>query len=603
MSRPRIRTILAAAVPVLLSATLHAGVNQWSSNGPDVFLVESLAADPSDPRTVYAQVIVSNERGERGLYKSSDGGETWERLAPQIPAMTGARCVLVDPTEPTTVYVGSLSGHFLESRDGGIQWEARAIAPYTLPSSIALDTTTGAIYLGIVVYNGAEPVIKSTDGGDTWTSTTLGSPHNVYALLADSLNQTVMAGTDFSYSGDYYIYWGGGNVARSSDQGATWSLPPADLGSQVRALAMSSQDTPIYYAGTDLGAVYRSFDGGANWHLAANVSSGVSALVVDPEDPAVLYAATGRGVFRSPDFGTTWRSFNAGMGPRGLTSLSIDSTGRVLHAGTGGSVFDIDIQAQAAAVPCAPGADHLCFFGSRFRVDLTAVVPSTGSPFAASVVQSDDRSGYFSFPSLTGDPTFPEVFVKMVDATSLPDGGYWVFYGSMTSVHYTLAITDTTTGLIRQYDGDGLCGGADVTGFLPGAAALQAPFPRTASANRLLALEPELSLLSGRFRVTLTARDPSWDTEAAGFAIPQGDRFGAFSLPAFTGDPELPEVFVKMLDAATGGAFLFFHSGLTTLPYAVTVVDTVTGTEKTSYNNPVDPARLCGGADVLIFPK
>ena len=76
----------------------------------------------------------------------------------------------------------------------------------------------------------------------------------------------------------------------------------------------------------------------------------------------------------------------------------------------------------------------------------------------------------------------------MVDATSLPGAGYWVYYAGMTSVLYTLRITDTTTGLSREYSGEDSCGGADVAGFLPGAAVLEwdRPCGAAASTVRLL---------------------------------------------------------------------------------------------------------------------
>lgn len=111
-----------------------------------------------------------------------------------------------------------------------------------------------------------------------------------------------------------------------------------------------------------------------------------------------------------------------------------------------------------------------------------------------------------------------------------------------------------------------------------------------------------LALLDGRFRVRLTARDPASDAEVPGLAIPQADRFGAFSLPGLTGDPGLPEIFVKMLDAG-GGSFLFFQTGLTHLDYDVTVLDTVTQTQNTYVSRDADARRPCGAARLLTFPQ
>jgi len=77
-----------------------------------------------------------------------------------------------------------------------------------------------------------------------------------------------------------------------------------------------------------------------------------------------------------------------------------------------------------------------------------------------------------------------------------------------------------------------------------------------------------------------------------------GDGFGFFSLPDFTGDPQFPEVAVKMIDArAVNGKFWFFYTGLTTLDYTMTVTDSVTGAVRT-YES---ATHFCGAADTNAF--
>jgi photosystem II stability/assembly factor-like uncharacterized protein len=590
----------------------EAGENLWTSHGPPG-PVHLLAAAPIDPRTIYAAGTVNADPGP-SYFKSSDGGESWDALSPGDLTHSQANCLAVDPTDPDAVYSGIVNFsagntyRFLSTRDGGAQWHNQALPSGVWPYAIAVDEGSGAIYVGTSgIFEGPNdpaPVLKSTDGGATWNNTSLAKPRAAYALLADALNETLLVGTNFSYTPTWYgyAYGSGGNVARTQDGGASWALSPTDLGSAVLSLAKGAQGS-VYYAGTEVGALYRSFDGGANWSPVATLPGTVAALAVDPTDSSVLYAATpNRGVLRSTDSGFNWRSFNEGMASRYVTALTLDATGHVLHVATDQGVFDLAIAPEPQPSPCAPADDHLCFFGSRFRVDLTAIDPFTKGAFAAHAVPGNAQSGYFTFPSLTGDATFPEVMVKMVDATSLPGGGYWVFYAGMTSVLYTLEITDTTTGLSRQYSGEDSCGGAEVNGFLPGASATAGTSTRASLSAAGLASEPDLQLLNGRFRVTLLARNPATDTVAPGQAIPEDNRFGAFSLPAFTGNPELPEVFVKMLDAG-GGSFLFFYTGLTTLDYAVTVVDTVTETEHTYSSEDGDPRRPCGAGELLMFPQ
>jgi len=234
-------------------------------------------------------------------------------------------------------------------------------------------------------------------------------------------------------------------------------------------------------------------------------------------------------------------------------------------------------------------------------VDLFAVDPSTRTPAAVRALPQGDRFGYFSFPSLTGDAALPEVFVKMLDASPLPGQGFWLFSTALSNVAYSLVVTDTANGRVQIYDGRSFCGTADIQAFPadpPHGSVTSARSAESSTAAR----GSELTLLSGRFRLTLSATNPFSGDAVAGVAIPQADRFGYFSLPSLTGDSTFPEVFVKMLDATSlpDGDFWLFQSGLTSLPYTLTVVDTTTGASGTYRHDPIDPTQLCGIADTRV---
>lgn len=119
----------------------------------------------------------------------------------------------------------------------------------------------------------------------------------------------------------------------------------------------------------------------------------------------------------------------------------------------------------------------LLLLSRRFAVTLTAMDPRTGStadglPIPLGIVGGS--AGYFSLPAFTGDPTFPEVTVKMVDATTYPSlgGDFWFFHAPLTDTQYTLTVKDQYTGRVRTYlNGSAspgqLCGGADTSAFPP----------------------------------------------------------------------------------------------------------------------------------------
>jgi len=116
---------------------------------------------------------------------------------------------------------------------------------------------------------------------------------------------------------------------------------------------------------------------------------------------------------------------------------------------------------------------------------------------------------------------------------------------------------------------------------------------------------PALSLLGDRFAVTVSARDPrtGQTTEGAPFKIANGSGF--FALPGFTGDPLVPELTVKMVDAtesaSLGGTYWFFYAPLTDAELMITVTDQSNGAVRTYQSSSQGGAQLCGAADTSAF--
>jgi len=116
----------------------------------------------------------------------------------------------------------------------------------------------------------------------------------------------------------------------------------------------------------------------------------------------------------------------------------------------------------------------LGLLGDRFAVSLRATNPRNGATAAGAPVRLANGAGYFALPALTGDATFPEVTVKMTDATGVPSlgGTFWFFHAPLTDVDYVLTVTDQQKHVTRTYassrsaSGE-LCGAADTSAFLP----------------------------------------------------------------------------------------------------------------------------------------
>jgi len=118
------------------------------------------------------------------------------------------------------------------------------------------------------------------------------------------------------------------------------------------------------------------------------------------------------------------------------------------------------------AEPCTPGPGNLCLLDSRFKVTLIARDSRSGERAAGYALAENDLFGYFSLPAVTGQSGNPEVFVKMLDARDL-SSHFWLFYGGLTDLEFTLTVTDTATGVVKTYSkpAGSYCGDADTQAF------------------------------------------------------------------------------------------------------------------------------------------
>jgi photosystem II stability/assembly factor-like uncharacterized protein len=298
--------------------------------------IGALALAPSDPNVLWAGTgeafIRSNVSIGNGAYRSTDGGEHWEHMGLDATGRIGR--IVIDPRDPDVVFVaalGSLYGPQQErgvyrTRDGGATWER----------VLFVDENTGAVDIAM---NPANPRIlyaatwqmqiwtwgresggpgsglwKSTDGGDTWTRLeghglprgTLGKiglgvtpddPHRVYALIETNTNREYEPLDDHA-----------GVLWRSDDDGASWRLVNSD-----HTLAQR----PLYYtrmavAPDDRDEVHfmstrhsRSLDGG--WTVAGAGAGGDNHdMWIDPLLPDRMIVGHDGGISISTTRGESW---------------------------------------------------------------------------------------------------------------------------------------------------------------------------------------------------------------------------------------------------------------------------------------------------------
>lgn len=240
-----------------------------------------LAVDQHDPNRVFVAVLGHpyGPNPERGVYRSTDGGKTWDKVLYK-DENTGAVQVTIDPANPQIVYADLWAG-----RQG--PWENGA-------------------------WNGPNSgLFKSTDGGTTWHQLTQGLPTPAQGLsrigfcVAPSdpsrLYATVEAG---AYGGIY----------RSDDAGETWKKLNSDerfwgRGDDFAEIKADPKDKDIVYTADVV--VWKSTDGGMSWNAYRGAPGGddYHRIWINPDHPEILLIACDQGAIVTVNGGQTFSSW------------------------------------------------------------------------------------------------------------------------------------------------------------------------------------------------------------------------------------------------------------------------------------------------------
>jgi photosystem II stability/assembly factor-like uncharacterized protein len=296
----------------------------------DTFQIARIATHPTNPRIAYVAAIgyLWGYSGDRGLFRTSDGGVTWEQLTNGLPndGRTGATELVMDPRNPEVLYVafyerlrkpyrfdsGGPNGGIFKSEDGGDSWKKLTQG---LP-----EGDTGRIGLAVyrknpkilmaILEHGFQPssddpdysdltklgsgVYRSEDGGETWEYL---NRHNnrpfYYSQIRinpgdDQLVYTLASIFRISRDGGRTFEPGGSSFGRAFDYHAMWFDP-------------NQKDR--YYLGADKG-MWLTHDHGENFLFYGNLPVGqFYAIGVDMREPYYVYGGTqDNGTWGGPSF-------------------------------------------------------------------------------------------------------------------------------------------------------------------------------------------------------------------------------------------------------------------------------------------------------------
>jgi photosystem II stability/assembly factor-like uncharacterized protein len=304
------------------------GLPEYSESG---FVYGVVAVSPSNSQNLYT-ASPRMRAEDQGLYRSTDGGANWSRVSVGPFRNLSMSQLVVAQASSTVLYARTLEGYF-RSTDDGANWSAFSVPNVTI-ASLSIDPRNVA-----VVYVGTSDgrVLKSTDGGTSWSEANVGSTTpfiygpSIFGLVIDPRNTTTLyagTGSGVFKSTDGGSHWqeansglsvsvqnvtagndggvfAGGVPFRSTDNGAHWDR--AGLSGGVNSWAIDPSNSNIIYAANYDVSVYRSTDRGASWNALDLTSRHVFSVAIAPGNPTLLYAGTdGNGVIQSTDSGARW---------------------------------------------------------------------------------------------------------------------------------------------------------------------------------------------------------------------------------------------------------------------------------------------------------
>ena len=251
--------------------------------------IPALAVDPHDPKRVFAAVLGHpyGASQERGIFRSTDGGVTWEKVLYK-DENTGGSNVEIDPANPDVIYAS-----LWQSRLG--PWEDRN----------SFEGTAGGLF-------------KSTDGGSTWRKLSKGLPDDLaqinVAIAASEPNRlyaTVATTKPTTYASDEGV-----GFFRSDDGGETWVRITTDArpamkigGGDLPVVRVDPKNADVVYSASIV--TVRSTDGGKTWMSLRGAPGGddYQNLWINPNDPKIILLVADQGAIVTVNGGETWSSW------------------------------------------------------------------------------------------------------------------------------------------------------------------------------------------------------------------------------------------------------------------------------------------------------
>lgn len=290
------------------------------------YSIGCVTLDPSNPSTVWVGTGENNNQRSvaygDGVYKSDDGGRTWKNMG--LKDSEHIASIIVHPADPNTIYVGAYGPVWREggergvykSTDGGSTWtNVKSVSAYTGCNDLVMDPRDpNVLYAAfhqrmrsVFTYIGGGPesaLYKSTDGGTTWKKLEGGLPGGDVGrigLAISPVNPDVLFAVVEAQDSK-------GGIYRSTNRGASWEKRNSfyTSGNYYQEVVCDPHNVDRLFI-TD--TYYKvSHDGGKTVVNLGELNKHIDnhCIWIDPQDPNHLLVGCDGGIYETYDFAGTW---------------------------------------------------------------------------------------------------------------------------------------------------------------------------------------------------------------------------------------------------------------------------------------------------------
>ena len=460
----------------------NTGITSRSGGSLDGIPIFCLTIDPNNPDIVWV-----GTQFMRGIFKSTDGGETWVKKDNGIAEFWEItfRGFAVHPRNSNIVFAGAeidigirgvefskTKGKIYKTEDGGENWRcvwegdnlARFIIfdptnPDTLYASTGIFDREAYNEIGV-------GVLKSTDGGETWRQINNGIDNLFIGFLEmHPTNPQIL----FAAAGMVVAEREGnfGGVYRTTDGGDHWTQVLSSDYRVYSVVTISPSNPDVIYAGS-ITAFYRSDDGGNTWqrfwkpreHLwgSPGITAGTPiSAVVAPDDPMTVFVNNyNGGVFKSTDGAETWTNSSEGYTGAAMRDIAIDADNPLIVyvAGRSGLFRSFESGRTWAGLAFGPASNepYTVALSPDNSQELLSATDHDGT-----IIKSTDGGKswrqVFRHPSVDpGDPQKWHGFKAIVYAPSNPEIVY-AGMGKTTNIGMVDPSLEPSFGIYKSVDG------------------------------------------------------------------------------------------------------------------------------------------------------